>query len=117
MGPGHEVVDAALGMPGDDALENVGEPGVRLDAIELRRADQGGDDRPVLGAAVRPGEEGVLAGQGDGSDGALDGVGVELDAAVVEEPDEAIPELERVADGLGKAGAACKRPVSLPCLT
>ena len=106
MGPGHEVVDAALGMPGDDALENVGEPGVRLDAVELRRADQGGDDRPVLGAAVRPGEEGVLAGQGDGSDGALDGVGIELDAAVVEEPDEAVPELERVADGLGKAGAA-----------
>ena len=39
-------------------------------------------------------------------DGALDRVGVELDAAVIEEPDQAVAVVQRVADRLGGRAAA-----------
>jgi hypothetical protein len=54
-------------------------------------------------ALIGAGEEGVFAGERDGADRALDGVGVDFDAAVVEEDGEAGPELESVADGFGDA--------------
>ncbi len=44
----------------------------------------------------------VLAPERDGPDGALHGVVVELDAAVVEEAGECRPARERIADGLGQ---------------
>jgi len=75
-------------MAGDDALEDAGEPGVRFEAVELRGSDERGEE-------VRAGEEGVLAGERDGADLALDDVGVELDAAVVEEQGEAVPQFQR----------------------
>jgi len=45
----------------------------------------------VPAAAVGGGEEAVLAGQRQGPDGALDAVGVDLDAAIVEEAAKARP--------------------------
>ena len=72
-------------MAPDDAGDDVGEVGLRVDAVQLAGLDERGEDRPVLGAAVGAGEESVLAVEGEGPDGALDGVGVDLDAAVVEE--------------------------------
>ena len=52
MGPGGSV---------DDALEDVGEPGKRLDAVELCGSDQRRHQRPVLCAGVVAGEQGVLS--------------------------------------------------------
>ncbi len=52
VGPGQELVDAAIGMAVDDPGEDVGEVTERLDAVELAGLDQRGDDGPVLGAAV-----------------------------------------------------------------
>ena len=94
----------AVGMAVDDPGDDVGEVGLRIDAVELAGLDQRGDDRPVLAAAVGAGEESVLAVEGDGADGAFDDVGVDLDAAVVEEAGEAFPARERVADRLGELG-------------
>lgn len=56
----------------------------------------------MLGAAVGAGEEAILAGQRQRPDGALDGVIVDLDAAIVEEEAQTRPARERVADGLGQ---------------
>jgi hypothetical protein len=56
----------------------------------------------VLGAAVRAGEERVLAGQRQRPDGALDHVIIDLDASVVEEAGDARPARERVSDCLGQ---------------
>ena len=56
----------------------------------------------MLGAAVGAGEECILAIERDRPDGALDDVGVDLDATVVEEAGEARPSRECVADGLGE---------------
>jgi len=59
--PGHELVDAALGMALYDAGDGAREIGLRIQAIELGGLDQGGQHRPVLGAAIGAGEEAVLA--------------------------------------------------------
>ena len=106
VGPGDEVVDPALGMACDNAFERIGQVGVRVHVVEPAGADQRGDDCPVLAAAIGAGEERVLPVQGDRADGALDGVGVDLEASVVEEAPETVPELQRVPDRLGEARLA-----------
>jgi hypothetical protein len=45
----------------------------------------------VLGAAIGAGEERILAIERDRTDGALDRVAVDLDAAVIQEAGEALP--------------------------
>ena len=55
-------------------------------------------------AAVRTGEESVLAIERNGSDGAFDDIGVDLDAAVVDKAGQALPARERIADRLGELG-------------
>ena len=49
----------------------------------------------MLAAAVGAGKERVLAVERQRADGALDGVGVQLDAPVLQEADEALPALRR----------------------
>src|SRR5271169_3045620 len=61
-------------------------------------------DGPVFGAVVATGEEGVFPRQGLRAHGTLDDVGVNLDAAVVEEAHEALPVVEGVADDPGRVG-------------
>lgn len=118
MVPGQELLDPALPVAVDERLEDAGQIGVWLDAVELRRLDQRGDDPPVLGALVVTGEECVLAVEGDWADRPLDGVAVDLDAPVLEEQGEAVPELGDVAQRLaergfgGDAGAVVLDPVA-----
>jgi hypothetical protein len=84
------------------AGDGAGEVGLGIDPIELAGCDEGGDGRPVFCVAVGAGEEGVLPGEGDGTDRAFDGVGVDLDPAVVDEAGQALPAGEGVTDGLGE---------------
>ena len=72
-------------MATDDAGDDFGDVGLWIDIVELGGLDERGDDGPVFGAAVGAGEQAVLAGQRQGPDGALDGVVVDLDAAITEE--------------------------------
>ncbi len=92
-------------MAVDHTLENVPEISVRLDAVELRGGDEGADYGPALAAAIGAGEQMVIAPERHGPDGALDGVGVELDAAIVEEAAERRPACQGIADGLGQPTA------------
>lgn len=55
-------------MAGDDAGDDVGEVGVRVDAVELRGFDERGDRRPMLATAVGTGEERILPIEGDRPD-------------------------------------------------
>lgn len=66
-------------MAGDDAGDDVGELGVRVDAVEFRGFYERGDGRPVLATAVGTGEERILAIEGDWPDRALNDVRVDLD--------------------------------------
>ncbi len=63
VGPRHQLVDAGLGPAVDELRQSVGEPGVRIDAVELRGLDQRGDGCPVGAALVAAGEQRVLAVQ------------------------------------------------------
>ena len=89
-------------MTVDDFGERVGEIGVGIDAAQFAGLDQRRDRGPIFSAAVRAGEERVLAIESDGPDRTLDRVGVDFDAAVVEEPREALPMRQRIADRLGE---------------
>ena len=91
-------------MAVDDLREDVGHIGLRIDAIEFAGFDERRDDRPVLCAAVGAGEERIFAIEGNGSDGAFDDIGVDLDPSVIDEAGEAVPARERVADRFGKLG-------------
>ena len=91
VSPGQQVVEAPLRVALDDAGDDVGEVGARLDADELAGFDQRDGHQPVLSATIRAGKQGVLAIQGQGPDRALDNVGVDLDQAVVEEQAQAGP--------------------------
>jgi hypothetical protein len=44
----------------DDLLQRVVQPGEGVDLVQLGGVQQGGEDRPGLGAAVIAGEEAVL---------------------------------------------------------
>jgi len=79
--------------------------GLRIRAIKPCRLYQRGDDAPVGGAFVGACEERVFPVQGDRPDGPLDRVGIELEAAIIEEAGEAVPQRQRVADRLGQARA------------
>ena len=58
---------------------------MRVDAGQLAVLDERGDHRPIVAAFVGACEQGILAIEGQGPDAAFDGVGVKIDAAVVEE--------------------------------
>ena len=90
--------------------QNVSEVGKGLDLVELGGLDQRGDDCPAPGAAAGTGEESIFAAESDGADRSFNGIGIEFDAAVVEEPGEAAPTAEHVADCLGEAAPAGDTP-------
>ena len=56
-----------------DVGEDNGEPGLRIDIVELGGLDEGIGDRRGLAAAGRADEEIVLSSDRQGSDGALRG--------------------------------------------
>ena len=56
----------------------------------------------MLAAAVGAREECVFSVQGDRPDRAFDDVGVDLDAAIVEESGQALATRERIADRFGE---------------
>src|SRR5207248_11223159 len=68
--PGHEFIEALVGPEIDKSGDHIGEPSLRIDAVELGCFDQRGNDGPVLGAIVMAGKEGVLASERLGPHGA-----------------------------------------------
>ena len=104
VGPGQEFVDAAVGMPVDDVGEDFREVGLRIDGIEFAALDQRCDDGPILGSAIRAGEECILPVQCNRPNAALDDIGIDFDPSVVEEASETVPTREGIADCLSEFG-------------
>lgn len=108
-------------MSGDDGMECRGQPSVRIHAVQLAGFDQRGDDGPVLGTGVVTGKERVLPVQRNRTDGPLDSIVVELDAAIGQEQLEPGPVFGDVAECLperrfcGDAGAMIVEPFSYSC--
>src|ERR1700733_6142820 len=84
--------------------------GLRLDVVELARLDQRRDAGPVFGPSSMTSEERVLAIEDDRADGALDNVGVEFDASVVEEADEPFPKVQAITKFVVDPGLARDAP-------
>ena len=79
-----------------DAPEDIGEPRLRVDVVELGGADQGVHRRGALAASVGAAEQPGFSSQGQGPERALSGIIREADAPVVEEAGEAVPAAEHV---------------------
>ena len=102
--PGQEFVEPGLWQVGD-AVENIGEPGLRVDVVELGGADERVHHSRPLAAAIGAGEEPGSSPETQGPQRALGGVVRQADSTVVEEAGEAAPSLEGepvlvAADGL-----------------
>jgi len=88
-----------------------------IDAVHLAGLNQRGDDGPVFGTGVVACKEGVLPVQGDGADAAFDGVVVDLDAAIGQEPAKSVAVFGDIGQRLAKwrfgrgAGAVMGKPV------
>ena len=90
-------------MASGDRLEGRLQMGERLHAIDLCGGDQGGDAGPGATAFVMPCEERNLFRQGNRADQVLDGVGVNLDAAVMQEGLQTAPLAMNVGQLLAQA--------------
>lgn len=69
----------------DHTLEHVDEIGVGFDVVEFCRFDQRADYRPPVAAAIATGEQMIFSAKCDGTNRTFDGIGVELNAAVIED--------------------------------
>lgn len=78
-------------MTCSDGFEGGLEVGEGLGAVDLCCGDERSDTAPGATAFIMAGEEGVLSRQGDRADQVLDSIGVDLDAAVVEEGLQPVP--------------------------
>jgi hypothetical protein len=87
-----------------DRLEGGGQVGRGIDAVHLGRLDQRSDPTPIAGTFVVAGEQGVLAGENQGTNAILDRIGVDLDPAVVEEDLQPLPVVGEVGQLLASAG-------------
>ena len=73
-----------------------------VDSVQFAGFDQGCHARPGAPTLIMPGEERVLAIQGDRPDGIFDGVGVHLDAAIGQEDLQAVPVAVDIAELFAK---------------
>src|SRR5918994_1479834 len=103
--PGEEVLEPPCGMIGQ-AGEDVGEPGLRVDAVQLRGFDQRVYGGRAFATAIRAGEGPVVATDRDPAQGSLGGVVGDADPAISQEPAERRPALEGVVDRLADLGLA-----------
>ena len=84
----------------DELGEDIGQIGLRVDAVKLGGLDQRCEAGPVDGTVVVAGEQAIFSIQRDRAHRSLDTVGIHLDVTVVEETYEAVPVVEAIADRL-----------------
>jgi hypothetical protein len=71
-----------------DPAQDVGEPSLRIEVVEFRRADQGVHRRGALATAIGAGEQPSLAPEGDTAQCPLGGIVGQADTAVAEKAGE-----------------------------
>src|SRR4051794_13046891 len=81
-GPGQEVADPLGGMVGQTG-EDVGEPSLRVDAMELAGFHQGVDRRGPLATTIRTGKGPIPAPDGHTAQRSLDGVVAHAQAPIL----------------------------------
>jgi hypothetical protein len=89
-----------------DAAEGVGEPCLRVDAVQLGGLYQGIDDGGGFAATLGPHEHVVFATNGDAAHGAFGCVVVQLKEPVIQISAQALHAGESIANGVGQGGLA-----------
>ncbi len=97
--PGQRIDEAVIRMLADFA-EDVGEPGWRIDVVQLGCDDQTVDVGCTLATTVGTGKQPRLAAQGDSSERPLGRVVGEANPPVLEEAGERPPALQHVVHDL-----------------
>jgi hypothetical protein len=108
-GPRQQFVKTVDRVPVDHAREHVMEVGVGLDVVKLAGLNQRTQHGPSMAAPIAAGEEMILATEGNRPDRPFNRVGIEFDAAIMQEACQTVPARERVADRFGKRAAAWYR--------
>lgn len=67
-----------------DASKHIGQPGLRIDAVQLRCINEGLGDGGRAATAFRSGEQSVLVLGSDAAHGPFGGIVIQLQNAVVE---------------------------------
>ncbi len=91
-------------------VDDVGEIGFGIEAVELGGFEHGVDDGGALTAGFGAEEQIVFTGDGDAAQGAFGGVVVDADAAVGGVKGQIFPAAERIVDGLGEIGLGGEAP-------
>lgn len=81
--PRHKFARAVCGICISERGKRLGKPTARVDASDFAALDQRGNDRVVEAAFVTARERGVLAFGAQTPDRSLDGISIELDAAIL----------------------------------
>ena len=81
----------------DELRENISEPVLGTDDIELTGLNERSQDCPTLGALVATGKKGVL-----------DSIRVHLDAPVIKVERQAVPMTQRITQSLRRVALLCK---------
>ena len=98
----------------DEHRENISEPVLGTDAIELTGLNERSQDCPTLGALVATGKKGVLDVQLDRPHCTLDSIRVHLDAPVIKVERQTVPMTQRVTQGLRRVALPCKVKEAVP---
>jgi hypothetical protein len=85
--PGKELIQPADRVIGD-AGEHIGEPGLRVDVVELGGLDQRVEDGGALPAAIGAAEQPRLAAERDAAQRPFGGIVRQADVAIIEEASE-----------------------------
>ena len=89
-----------------DAIEQVGDIGLRIESIHFGAFDECHGASEGFGAGLGAGEQPVFLAETYGPDGAFGGIVVDGDAAIVEKQAERVPAAEGIAKGLGEIAFA-----------
>ena len=96
--PRQQFIKPVHRMSGD-AREDVGEPGLRIDAIHLRRDNETVHGRGALPAAIGSAEQPRFSSQRDAAQPSFRSIVGQAHASVLKEQRERGPTLEHVIDG------------------
>ena len=97
----------------DELGQHVGQVGFGIDAVQLAGLDQRGEHRSVFRSFVAAGKQSIFSVQSNRPHVAPDGIGLDLDAAVVEEAHQPIAMVEAISDDLGdRRATTCVRVLS-----
>ena len=103
--PRQQFIETVDRISGDHALEHVLQICIGFDAVELAGFNQRTQHGPSMTAAIAARKEMILPSESNRPNRALDGVGVQIDAAVVQEAGQTMPARQRVPDRFGECAA------------